>query len=59
MKFDRDTAIAVTALIGALILFGVMLYLPAAGRYIAGTIAAIHMLCCAFVAAGTLGGMEQ
>lgn len=59
MKFNRDTAIAVTALIGAITLFGVMSDLLLAGRYIAGAIAAILMLCCTFVAAGTFGGMER
>lgn len=56
MKFNRALAIAVTAFIGALILFGVMLLTD---KYIVGAISAIIMLCCVYVSAGILGGMEQ
>lgn len=59
MKFDRTVAIAVTAFVGALPLFCVMISLLLNGKYIAGSIAAILMLCCVFVAAGIFGGMEQ
>lgn len=58
MKFNRAVAIASTALIGALILFMAMIALLLIGKYIAGSITAIPMLCCVFVAAGILGGME-
>lgn len=58
MKFNRTIAIAVTAVISASVLFGVMLVLLLTGKYIVGAITAIIMLCCVYVSAGILGGME-
>lgn len=59
MKFNRVLAIAITVLIGAFILFAAMIALLLTGKYIAGSITAILMFCCTFVAAGIFGGMEQ